>query len=119
MASNYGVMFVQPVSGGAAFPVTPGGLAGSIKQAVTAVAASAVPVPTTALTNRSSIIVQAPASNTLNIYLGASTVTADEAATGGLKLLPGQSIPLSLAAGVVVYAISTSTGQHVVTLEAA
>ena len=107
------------ISGNTALPVTPGGLAGSIKQTVTAVAASAVPVPTTALTNRSSIIVQAPASNTLNIYLGASTVTADEAATGGLKLLPGQSIPLSLAAGVVVYAISTSTGQHVVTLEAA
>ena len=119
MSTNFGVTYVQPVPGSAAFSVTPGGLAGSIVQTVTSVGATAVPVPTTALTGRSSILVQAPASNTLNIYLGASTVTADEAATGGLKLLPRQSLPLSLAAGVVVYAISTSTGQHVVTLEAA
>ena len=107
------------ISGNTALPVTPGGLAKSIVQTVTSVGATAVPVPTTALTGRSSILVQAPASNTLNIYLGASTVTADEAATGVIKLLPGQSIPLSLAAGVVLYSRSTDTGQHVVTLEAA
>ena len=116
MAASSAVVIASDQS---AIPVTPGGLAGSIKQTVTAVGATAVPVPTTALTNRSSILVQAPADNTLNIYLGASTVTADEAATGGIKLLPGQSIPLNLAAGVVLYARSTSTGQHVVTLEAA
>ena len=107
------------ISGSTALPVTPGGLAGSIVQTVTSVGASAVAIPATPLANRSSILVQAPASNTLNIYLGAATVTADETATGGIKLLPGQSIPLNLAAGVVLYARSTSTGQHVVTLEAA
>ena len=107
------------ISGSTALPVTPGGLAGSIVQTVTSVGASAVAIPATPLANRSSILVQAPASNTLNIYLGAATVTADETATGGIKLLPGQAIPLNLAAGVVLYARSTSTGQHVVTLEAA
>ena len=107
------------LSGSTALPVTPGGLAGSIVQTVTSVGASAVAIPATPLANRSSILVQAPASNTLNIYLGAATVTADETATGGIKLLPGQAIPLNLAAGVVLYARSTSTGQHVVTLEAA
>ena len=107
------------ISGSTAQPVTPGGLAGSIVQTVTSVGASAVAIPATPLANRSSILVQAPASNTLNIYLGAATVTADETATGGIKLLPGQSIPLNLAAGVVLYARSTNTGQHVVTLEAA
>ena len=119
MSTNFGVTYVQPVPGSAAFSVTPGGLAGSIVQTVTSVGASAVAVPATPLANRSSILVQAPASNTLNIYLGAATVTADETATGGIKLLPGQAIPLNLAAGVVLYARSTSTGQHVVTLEAA
>ena len=53
------------------------------------------------------------------IYLGTSTVTADTAATGGAQLLPGQSVPISLAAAVLLYAISSAAGGLVQTLEVA
>ena len=55
------------------------------------------------------------------IYLGTSTVTADTAATGGAQLLPGQSIPISLAgARSILYAISCRRGRaRCLTLEVA
>ena len=104
-----------PVSG--AIPVSQPGLSGGILQTVTTVGATAVPLPATPLAGRATMLVQADPTNTANIYLGASTVTADIAATGGTILLPGQSIPISLAAAVILYARSTAAGQLVRTFE--
>lgn len=108
-----------PVVG--AVPVSQPGLGGGILQSVTTLtnATTAYLVPATPLAGRATMLVRAPLSNTADIYLGASTVTADTAATGGLRLAPGESVPISLAAAVLLYACSTSAGQKVATLEVA
>jgi len=93
------------------------GLAGGILQSVTTVGATAVPLPAAPLAGRAVMLVQSDPANTANIYLGASTVTADTAATGGIMLLPGQSLPISLNAAVLLYARSTVAGELVRTLE--
>ena len=95
------------------------GLSGGILQSVTTVGATAVALPATPLAWRATMLVQADSANTANIYLGAATVTADGAATGGIMLLPGQSIPISLAAAVILYARSTVASQLVRTFEVA
>lgn len=104
-----------------ALPVSSPGLSGGMLQTITTLtnAATAYPVPATPQAGRASLLVQAADTNTAAIYLGKSTVTADAAATGGIKLLPGQSVPMQLAAAVLLYAISTAAGQKVVTLEVA
>jgi len=107
----------SPVVG--AIPVSQPGLSGGILQSVTTVGATAVPLPATPLAGRAAMLVLADSANTANIYLGASTVTADGAATGGIMLLPGQSIPISLAAAVILYARSTVASQLVRTFEVA
>ena len=98
-------------------PVSQPGLSGGILQTVTTVGAAAALVPATPLAGRATMLVQNVGATT--IYLGESTVTADTAATGGLQLLPGQSIPIALAAAVLLYAISSAAGGLVMTLEAA
>lgn len=97
------------------------GLGGGIIQKVTTLtnANTAYPIPATPLTGRASIIVQAVDTNTDPVWIGSSTVTAGAATTGGIKLMPGQSLSLDLQAGVVLYANSTTTGQKVASLEAA
>lgn len=108
-----------PVVG--ALPISTPGLAGGILQTVTTLtlATTAYPVPATPLAGRASVLVQALDTNTAAVWIGKSTVTADSAATGGIKLLPGQSVSMQLAAAVLLYAISTATVQKVATLEIA
>ena len=100
-----------------ALPVSTPGLAGGILQTITTVGASALAVPATPLAGRASVLVQNVGATT--IYLGTSTVTASTGAAGGLQLLPGQSIPIQLAAAVVLYAISSAVGGLVLTFEMA
>ena len=71
----------------------------------------------TPLAGRACMLVQNVGATT--IYLGKSTVTADTAATGGLQLLPGQSIPIALSSAVLLYAISSAAGGLVLTAEVA
>ncbi len=106
-----------PVTG--ALPISTPGLAGGIQQTVTTVGTTAVTIPATPLAGRASILVQAADTNTAAIYLGKSTVTADTASTGGIKLLAGQSIAMQLAAAVLLYARSTAASQNVITFEMA
>lgn len=94
-----------------------GGMSGGILQSITTVGATALPVPATALAGRATLLVQNVGATT--IYLGSATVVASTAAAGGIQLLPGQSIPISLAAAVVLYAISSDAGGLVATLEMA
>lgn len=108
---------VAVASDQSAIPVSQPGLAGGILQTVTTVGTTAVPLPASPLTGRVTMLVQNVGATT--IYLGSSTVTADTAATGGVQLSPGQSLPISLAGGVVLSAISSAAGGLVATLEGA
>jgi hypothetical protein len=60
------------------------------------------------------VLFTADPDNTDVIYLGGSTVTADESATGGFQLAAGQSVPYSFAGRERVYGITTSTQKLVV-----
>jgi hypothetical protein len=93
-------------------PVTPGGFT-SWNQELVVVGTSAVALPTTALTSRKTLLIQADSANAAVIYVGESGVTADTAATGGIQLSAGQSIALDVGAGVTVYGRSTSATQRV------
>ena len=97
------------------------GLSGSVVQKVTTLtnAGTAYPVPAAALAGRSALLVQASPTNSVYVYIGGASVTADTAATGGIILAPGQSVPISLGATVVLYAVSTVAGQLVRTMEVA
>ena len=100
-----------------ALPVSSPGLAGGILQTITTVGATALTVPASPLAGRASMLIQNVGATT--IYLGTSTVTASTGAAGGLQLLPGQSIPIQLAAAVLLYAISSAAGGLVMTFEMA
>lgn len=52
--------------------------------------------------------------NTVPIYLGGSTVTANyNASTGGMPLAPGESLTLPLRYVADLYVVSTANGQDV------
>lgn len=89
----------------------------AIKQSVVTVGIAAVAL-TGGLANRKSLLIQADAANTANIYVGSATVTADATATGGIILTPGSSLPID-AGSAVVSGISTIAAQKVRILEAA
>ena len=88
----------------------------TIKQTVTGVETAPVPVPATPLAGRTSVLVQNVGATT--IYIGSSTVTAGTTATGGIQLLPGQSVPISAGPGAPVFAVSSAASGLVATLEA-
>ena len=100
---------------GGAVPVSQPGLSGGILQSITTVGATAVPLPATPLAGRATMLVQNVGAAT--IYLGAASVLASTAAAGGVQLLPGQSVPISLAAAVILYAISSAAGGLVACLQ--
>lgn len=99
-------------------PVSQPGLSGGILTTWTAVLTTATPNPTTPLAGRATLLVQAWEGNALPIFIGEGTATARVlgAAPGahdGIMLLAGQSYPISLAAGVILYARATGTGCYV------
>ena len=98
-----------------AIPVSQPGLSGQPLQAITTVGTSAVPLPAVAATNRAALTVQNVGATT--IFLGGATVTAGTTATGGFQLVPMQSKDWDLAAGSVLYAISSAAGGLVCTVE--
>jgi hypothetical protein len=102
---------------GGAIAISSPGLSGGIEQTITTVGATALTVPAAPLAGRASMIIQNVGATT--IYLGDSSVTADTGAAGGVQLLPGQSVPMQLAAAVLLYAISSGAGGLVATLEMA
>jgi hypothetical protein len=105
------------VSGSTALPVSQPGLGGGILQSVTTVGATAVALPATPLAGRATMLCQNVGATT--IYLGTSSVAASTAATGGVQLLPGQSVPISISSAVILYAISSAAGGLVACLEVA
>lgn len=98
--------------------ITNSGLdAAGLHQQVLTVGLVAVAVPAAPLANRAALVIQACYSNTKKIYIGGATVTADEAATGGIALAPGQIWPLQLNANAIIYAISDAANQKIAIIE--
>ncbi len=84
---------------------------------IVTVGVAAVPCPAVALVSRKGILVQAAPDNSNVIYLGGSTVTADETATGGIQLAAGQALPIDAFATAVLYAISSAAAQKLIVIE--
>ena len=117
-----GGMLIEGVSG--VLAVSQPGLGGGILTTWTAVLASATLIPATPLAGRATLLVQAWEGNALPIFIGSSAVTARvlgaaPGAADGFYLLAGQSVPISLAAAVLLYARATATGCYVGTCEVA
>lgn len=98
----------------AAVPTT----AGLLTNVSVGVAATAL--PTTALTNRKSVRITNPSTNTVPIYIGyASTVTAGAPAGGGTQGVPlsvGSSMSLGIGPGIPLWGIVT-TGTAIAQVE--
>lgn len=97
---------------------SPRGLGTFIMSKVTTLgtAGTAGALPTSALAFRASVLVQAVATNTDPIWLGGSMVTPDAGPSGGIRLMPGESMSFDIA-GVALFGVSTAAGQQVATME--
>lgn len=87
---------------------------GSNLQQIVTVGTSAVALPTTALTNRTSLFVQMLSSGTL--YLGSATVT-NSGATRGLALGNGGYVSVDAGPSNAVYGIANAAGKDVAVWE--
>jgi len=83
-----------------------------IKTQVVSVAVTATKLPTTPVVGREYIRIQNVGAQT--VYLGAATVTADTAATGGIQLLPYAVWQESYDNTIDVYGIVAATTCNVV-----
>ncbi len=85
--------------------------------------ASPLLIPSAILTLRRGLMLQSSLLNDQLIYVGGSTVTANEASTGGAQLGPGQSFPIdtSLAIPYVITTALRTSGlsQKIIVIEAA
>lgn len=87
-----------------------------IANAVVTVADTPTALPSTALSGRKVIIVQNIGSVT--IYIGASTVSADETGTGGIQLKnDGDVFIADITDDIILYAIVASSTSPVAVLE--
>jgi hypothetical protein len=113
-------LFVKPATG-AVFAVSANAPGGGVLQTVTTMtsADTGYPLPATPLVGRVSILIRATSTNTADIYIGGSTVTATGAATDGIRLSPGQDFPVDISAAALIYGCSHTAGQKVTTLEIA
>lgn len=89
---------------------------GSMLQQQIAVTTTATALPTTALSNRKSLMVQNVAG--ASVWIGSATVTTS-GATGGIEVPKGGFIELECGPAVTVYAIAASGSQNVRVLELA
>lgn len=80
------------------------------------VGATAVALPTTALSNRKRVMVQNISSN--DVWIGPSDVTTSGATTG-LKVSKGATLEIPAGAGVALYGIAAGAGNDVIVFEMA
>lgn len=91
---------------------TPSGLTIGQKNTVLSIGTSALPIPATSLTDRNTMAVHNKGTSTL--YLGDSSVTADDAATtGGWELPAGEKIFVDISDGIPLYGIRASLTEAV------
>ncbi len=76
---------------------------GAVLQQIVSVTTSATKLPATPLTDRQGLSIQNR--GLVDLYWGSSSVTSDDAATGGQILPPGQSVPINVGPTVDVYGI--------------
>jgi hypothetical protein len=74
---------------------------------VTVPTGTATAITATATRASTGVLIQAPASNTADVYIGAAGVTAST----GIILIPGGSISIEIADASKLYAVSGSVGQ--------
>lgn len=84
-------------------------------QQVIAVGTTALQMPAANLATRKLLMIQNVSDK--KIYLGSSTVTADEAATGGIQLGKGGTVTIEAGPDNDIYAIAGSAGNNVAVWE--
>jgi len=95
-----------------------GPINGAIKQTVTSVGTTATALPATTLAGRRTMLVHNDGA--VIVYLGDSTVTADDtAATGGYELAAGAEKAFDIGKSVVLYGRTASGTANVKTFEGA
>lgn len=85
-------------------------------QQIRTVGNTATTIPATALRGREFVVIK-NLHATATIYIGSSTVTADEAATGGDPLLPAERVYMEFSSDVIVYGIVASGTAKAAVLE--
>lgn len=86
-----------------------------IKTTVVSVGTTATALPSTPIVGRKYLRVQNI--GTATVYIGASTVTADTAATGGIQITPYSVWEEKYDDTVIIYGIVASGTQNIVTEE--
>lgn len=87
-----------------------------IRQQVVTISTSATEIPATALRGREFIIIK-NIDSAKTIYIGSSTVTADEETTGGDQLTPFERVYMEFSSDIVIYGIVTTGTAKVSILE--
>lgn len=87
----------------------------SLKNQITSVGSTAVPLPAVALSNRKQIIVQLLGTNP--VYLGASDVTASGAHRGIVLANQYDSLSFDLTTTCILYGITASGSSDVAVME--
>lgn len=77
-----------------------------IKQTVVAVTTSATALPTTVQSGRKSMVVKNECTST--VYIGSSTVTADNSSTGGLQLDTNEVFQADIGENTILYGVISS-----------
>jgi hypothetical protein len=95
---------------------TPAGFSGPTRVSVVTVGASATPLPASPLANRKAVILQNPADGSETIFVGGSTVTADETTTGGYQIIAGDALAAD-AGSTILYGVGAAGGGTLVVLE--
>lgn len=98
-----------------AIPLIVYALTYQVKTQIVSVSATATKLPTTPLVGRNYIQIQNVGA--ITVYIGASTVTADTASTGGTQLLPYATWYAEYDNGVDIYGIVASDTCNVVVEE--
>lgn len=99
--------------------ITPSGLKIELKTSTVTVGTTATAIPATALSDRNALAIHNK-SSTQTLYIGPSSVTADDAAsTGGWEVEPGGRIQFDVTEAVVVYGVYPTSSEAVKIMEIA
>lgn len=88
---------------------------GLLQQVITVATVTAAAIPASPLANRKSILVQNLSDKV--IYVGSSTTTADQAATGGYEIPNGGEREFLYGPNTVLYAICGTAGKKIAVIE--
>ena len=81
-----------------------------IKQTIVTISNTATAIPTTALKGRKTLLIK-NLSSSVTVYIGSSTVTANEENTGGFPLQYQESLSVDLGENTTLYGICASSAK--------